>query len=102
MPSLASANVTGLAVQEKLRVPVFYAATSGYPPKDLNTFVSDPLPFKMEARYIVDRFSARRNNQLWLNAILRTNSRDELKQFESALLQFSKLIKIYLLPIRST
>ncbi|TQV75469.1 hypothetical protein FLL45_11150 [Aliikangiella marina] len=92
--SFANANITGLAVQEKLRVPVFYAATSGYPPKDLATYIADPLPFKMEARYIVDRFSARRNNQLWLNAILRTNSREELKQFEDALLQFSKLIKI--------
>ena len=86
--------LTGLAVQEKLRVPVYYAATSGFPPKSVNAFINDPMAFKMEARYIVDRFSARRNNQLWLNAMLTSNSREELRTFEDALLQFSRLIKI--------
>jgi|GEM_PF-3399784 len=89
----AEEKITGLAIQEKLRVPVYYAATSGYPPKSLADYINNPMPFKMEARYIVDKFSARRNNQLWLNAILTSNSRDELKTFEQALLRFSKLIK---------
>lgn len=86
-------ELKGLAVQEKLRVPVYYAAISGLPPTSLEDYVSNPMPFKMEARYIVDRFSARRNNQLWLNAILTSNSRDKLKTFENSLLQFSRLIK---------
>ena len=86
-------ELKGLAVQEKLRVPVYYAAISGLPPTSVEDYVSNPMPFKMEARYIVDRFSARRNNQLWLNAILTSNSRDKLKTFENSLLQFSRLIK---------
>lgn len=86
-------DIKGLAVQEKLRVPVYYAATSGLPPSSMEDYINNPMPFKMEARYIVDRFSARRNNQLWLNAILTSNSRDKLRTFENSLLQFSRLIK---------
>jgi hypothetical protein len=89
----AESTLAGLTIQESLRVPVYYAATYGFAPKTLDGYINNPMPFKMEARYIVDKFSSRQNNQLWLNAMLTSNSREELRKIEGALLVFSRLIK---------
>lgn len=91
--SSAEVVLKGLAIHEELRVPVYFAATSGTPPGSAEEFKLHPQPFKVEARYIVEKFSARRNNRLWMNAILVGNSRQALKEVEQSVLQFSQLIR---------
>lgn len=91
--SAAEVELKGLAIHEELRVPVYFAATSGSPPKSTEVFIKQPQAFKVEVRYIIEKFSARRNNRLWMNAILVGNSREKLKSVEQAVLEFSRMIR---------
>ncbi len=92
-PSKTTLPLAGIAVQEKLRVPIVYAAvfSQHYTQPDFRTNPNYPL--RMEVRYIQDKFSKRQNHQLWIERILINTPRSELDKLSQELLEFSKLMK---------
>ena len=91
----ASSNlaIKGLAIQEKFREPIFYAATFAEEATTNDELASLSSPFQMEARFIVEQYSARQNHQLWVGAILINNSREKLKPMAGAFKKFSASMK---------
>ena len=92
-PISAETELKGMAVLERLQQPVYYAATSGLPPASAAEFEKNPMPFSMYARYAIEKISARRNSQLWLNALLVSSGREEIKKMEQAVLIFKAIVR---------
>ncbi len=92
-PSKTPLPLAGIAIQEKLRVPIFYAAVFSQHNTE-NNFTQNPnFPLRMEVRYIQDKFSKRQNHQLWIERILINTPRSELESLSDELLEFSRLMK---------
>jgi outer membrane biosynthesis protein TonB len=92
-PSKTVLPLAGIAVQEKLRVPIVYAAvfSQHYTAQDFKT--NPNYPVRLEARYIQEKFSKRQNHQLWIERILINTPRSELEELSLELLEFSSLMK---------
>ncbi len=92
-PSKTSLPLAGIAVQEKLRVPIFYAAVFSQHSAENDFTRNSNFPIRMEVRYIQDKFSKRQNHQLWIERILINTPRSELEGLSDELLEFSRIMK---------
>lgn len=92
-PSKTPLPLAGIAVQEKLRVPIFYAAVFSQHSTENNFTENQNFPLRMEVRYIQDKFSKRQNHQLWIERILINTPRSELEGLSDELLDFSRMMK---------
>lgn len=89
--------LVGLAIHEKHNVPILYAAVYVEHIEAGKPYFNPQNAFRMESRYIIDRFSQRRNHQLWIELAMINNSKEELNNLSTELLQFSKLMKMEML-----
>jgi len=57
-------HLTGIAIQEKYRIPILYAAIYSKKKLSLSELFSLNQPFRMESRYLVNKYSRRQNHRL--------------------------------------
>jgi len=89
----ANEEILGLAELEQLNKTIYVAAITGTPPSTPADYESNPTSFDMRARYVIEKYSARRNSQLWLNALLVSTSRSEIQNMKQAVVVFKDIIR---------
>lgn len=96
-PNETELPLAGIAIQEKLKVPILYAAVFSDERDLLSALESAHKPMRMEVRYIQSKFSKRQNHQLWIERILINTPREELNKLSNELAEFSQLVKFEML-----
>lgn len=92
--ALDKMDMIGLTVQEKLRIPIFFAAIYANDFSQKSELFNVNKRIRMEARFTVNQFSARQNSRHWLELILVNNSKEAVSAVSKSLMQFRKLTKI--------